>query len=482
MDLGQVFTSQAVASYMASLLHIPSNASVLDPCFGNGAFIRACLELGFANIEGFEIDRELFEAVKGRYPGLTLYHGDFLKADETRRYDAVIMNPPYIRQEKIDELKPLGITKKRIRKNPIYAGLPTTANMYMYFIVKALKLLENNGEMAVIFPGSWLKAKSGRDFETLLKSLASVERQIHISGTIFEKEALVEVIILKLKKGPAPSAGLVEYIELKNGKLQKADLHEAERETISLPVRFSEYAFVRRGLTTGCNGLYINPPIEEEDARQCLIPILSSPKDICGYTTRAASADRLLCPGGEDMPDSVARYLKAWEKKIRKERSPKTLYERIRDHKPWFPITPVDSRGILFSYFVRNDMKFVLNDGEVLARDNFYVITPQIPVYLLFALLNNLYTYYQLESSGKKYGAGLLKLQRYDIENLTFPDINHMEEKDKETLVSLAMTMTAENRTQVRGMTEVLAAYMPWGFDRITREYEALKKNRLEGR
>lgn len=30
--------------------------------------------------------------------------------------------------------------------------------------------------------------------------------------------------------------------------------------------------------------------------------------------------------------------------------------------------------------------------------------------YLLFALLNNYYTYYQLELSGKRYGAGLLKL------------------------------------------------------------------------
>ena len=48
------------------------------------------------------------------------------------------MNPPYIRQEKIDDLARLGITKEKLRKDKIYEPLPSTANMYMYFIFKAL--------------------------------------------------------------------------------------------------------------------------------------------------------------------------------------------------------------------------------------------------------------------------------------------------------------------------------------------------------
>lgn len=56
------------------------------------------------------------------------------------------MNPPYIRQEKIDDLEKLGITKNKLRKNKIYEQLPSTANMYMYFIFKALDLLKVDGE------------------------------------------------------------------------------------------------------------------------------------------------------------------------------------------------------------------------------------------------------------------------------------------------------------------------------------------------
>lgn len=56
-----------------------------------------------------------------------------------------------------------------------------------------------------------------------------------------------------------------------------------------------------------------------------------------------------------------------------------------------------NGKGIVFSYFVRNDMKFIMNNLGYLVRDNFYIIKAQIDEYLMFALLNNYYTYYQLE-------------------------------------------------------------------------------------
>ena len=55
----------------------------------------------------------------------------------------------------------------------------------------------------------------------------------------------------------------------------------------------------------------------------------------------------------------------------------------------------------MFSYFVRNDMKFVMNETGVLARDNFSLLNLKSISEVLFALLNNYYTYYQLELSGK---------------------------------------------------------------------------------
>ena len=71
----------------------------LEPCFGGGAFIDACLGAGFKNIVGCELDSDLYETAKKKYPELELINGDFLKYTPTNLFDAIIMKPPYIRQE-----------------------------------------------------------------------------------------------------------------------------------------------------------------------------------------------------------------------------------------------------------------------------------------------------------------------------------------------------------------------------------------------
>lgn len=121
MDLGQVFTNKTVAEYMVSMFELGKDALILDPCFGAGAFLTAGMLQGFTNIEGYEIDEELYEKVKKQFSQFKLYNKDFLKVSNTRKYDGIIMNPPYIRQEKIDDLEKLGITKNKLRKNKIYA-------------------------------------------------------------------------------------------------------------------------------------------------------------------------------------------------------------------------------------------------------------------------------------------------------------------------------------------------------------------------
>lgn len=119
MDLGQIFTNKYVAEYMVSLFNLDNTDAILDPCFGEGAFIEACLNQGFKNISGYELDENLYKEVKTTYPTLNLHNADFLNINYNGKYDGIIMNPPYIRQEKIDNLKPYGITKKILRKNAI---------------------------------------------------------------------------------------------------------------------------------------------------------------------------------------------------------------------------------------------------------------------------------------------------------------------------------------------------------------------------
>lgn len=129
-DLGQFFTKGIVAQYMVSLFDLPKYATIMDPCYGAGSFLKALASDGFTNVTACEIDATLFNETKNRYPEFRLLNADFLQFDGI--FDGIIMNPPYIRQEKIDELAEYGITKERLRSNPVFDGLPSTANMYMY--------------------------------------------------------------------------------------------------------------------------------------------------------------------------------------------------------------------------------------------------------------------------------------------------------------------------------------------------------------
>ena len=132
-------------------------------------------------------------------------------------------------------------------------------------------------------------------------------------------------------------------------------------------------------------------------------------------------------------------------------------------------------------YLVRNEMKFIMNDLGFVVRDNFYIIKPLIDSYLLFSLLNNYYSYHQLEYNGKRYGAGLLKLQRYDIEKLSFPDIYNFSQADINLLISYAKNMVKTGNSRVDDITEIISKYSSISAYTIRNQYNSLKAIRLEG-
>lgn len=478
-DLGQVFTGAPVADYMVSLFDLPRQAKVMDPCFGGGVFLDALESKGFLNVTACELDAGLYESNKGRYLRYRLLNKDFLSCSESNAYDGIVMNPPYIRHEKIDDLSGYGITKEKLRRQAIFAGLPKLANLYMYFIVKAIDLLDEGGQLVVVFPGSWMKSKTGRIFEGLMLSTCKVERKIHVRGDVYSRDAFVEAVILKLVKGKSGVSAKEERIESSEGGIKRAQPEENQR-IVSFPLPFSQLASIRRGLTTGCNEMYINPDFEAEGNEACFRPIISSPKSIKGYSADNAHLDRLFFPCEKSVTPKAIEYIESWKKKIFREKKPKALCASAGKKNNWYELRETNGEGILFSYFVRNDMKFIMNDRDTAVRDNFYIIKPKIDRWVLFALLNNYFTYCQLEENGKRYGAGLLKIQTYDIENLTFPDCDKFFLRDKQLLIGLGKRLVRfGRRSDIDEITKVLSRYSPTSYGAIARRYELAKAKRL---
>ncbi len=71
-------------------------------------------------------------------------------------FDAVIGNPPYVRQEMISAIKPALQHKPALQRG--YASYAGTADLYVYFYEQGLKLLRPGGRMAYVVTNKWLKA------------------------------------------------------------------------------------------------------------------------------------------------------------------------------------------------------------------------------------------------------------------------------------------------------------------------------------
>ena len=80
-------------------------------------------------------------------------------------FDIVIGNPPYVRQERIKEIKP-------ILKNQGYKTFLSTADLYVYFYEKGYKLLKNKGILCFISSNKWMRAKYGENLRKFLMPLS----------------------------------------------------------------------------------------------------------------------------------------------------------------------------------------------------------------------------------------------------------------------------------------------------------------------
>lgn len=82
-------------------------------------------------------------------------------------FDAIIGNPPYVRQETISQ------QKEYLSKN--YKVYHSAADLYTYFIEKGVSLLKENGYMGIIVSNKWLKANYGEKLRSWLKQLQIIE-------------------------------------------------------------------------------------------------------------------------------------------------------------------------------------------------------------------------------------------------------------------------------------------------------------------
>lgn len=115
-------------------------------------------------------------------------------------FDAVIGNPPYVRQEMISSIKPA--------LERAYGSFAGTADLYVYFYEQGLKLLRPGGRMAYVVTNKWLKAGYAEGLRRLFAEDAWVEFMADFGhAKRFFPDADVFPCIIAVRKpdaGPAP--------------------------------------------------------------------------------------------------------------------------------------------------------------------------------------------------------------------------------------------------------------------------------------
>lgn len=135
-------------------------------------------------------------------------------------FDIVIGNPPYIRQEKIKEFKP-------ILKDQGYKVFDSTADIYVYFYERGYKLLKEEGVLCYISSNKWMRAKYGKNLRSFLKKNTFLITLVDFGGyRVFEQTVDTCIVLFKKLKSqellegwkfsycivPSDCSEIIEYI------------------------------------------------------------------------------------------------------------------------------------------------------------------------------------------------------------------------------------------------------------------------------
>lgn len=197
--LGVVYTPASVAAPMVRLALEPlirgrtstelTALSIFDFAVGEGVFVLCVLDqltrairiawaregiaddparartLAAACITGVDVDARALAVARQATGCENLHVGDALALTWSSTFDAVVGNPPYIRQEWLAD-------KHALER---YACADGVADLYVYFIELAHKLLRPGGRFCVITPNKWLTAEYARPLRGFLTAQRSVE-------------------------------------------------------------------------------------------------------------------------------------------------------------------------------------------------------------------------------------------------------------------------------------------------------------------
>lgn len=438
--LGQVFTSSELSKQMVRGLGLTANVKdsrLLDPCVGPATFLKAIAEVNMiksAKIDAFDLDPDMVNATctwaNQHGHEISVSKLDYLSAPLDTKYDYAILNPPYVRQEWIEKKTYYrDLFKQRYR-----VDIPSTSNLYVYFIVKVLEDLKVDGQFACIVYDSWQSTRFG---QWLYKHLLSVSKDLRIEpvhGLPFQGHMIDATIIYAKKREMAqePSSLIVAT--------EKASFASSIPGMDQITSLFA----TKRGLRLKQADFFMTHVDKEES--QGAKPFIKKIQLVSGYSVPENHPEAVLLFTSSD---SDKRTICELERRLElakmdpESNLPILTWHRERPDEwmlhnsaPWAPI--------LFNYYIRRRPKHIYNQKRIYS-DNFYGLTPlkSGPILAWVAALNSTASTIGFLEQARNQGAGLAKLQLFEYRQAWVLDISQWSKADVSKLASLGESLVA---------------------------------------
>jgi hypothetical protein len=423
-------------------------------------------------------------------------------------FDVVVGNPPYVRQEKIKEIKPYLKTK--------YSTYSGTADLYVYFIERGLDLLNSAGYFSFIISNKFIKSNYGKNLRKYISNYSIKKYKYH--GSDVFQDASVDTCTILVKKQAQYNDNIITYNDdkevfqkyLKNdgwvflSKDKQLIMNKVNERGIALKNWDLE---VKRGVLTGLNKAFIideetkNNLIEQDDSSIEVIKPLLRGEDIFRYRYDFKHNWLIIIENGWTNNNrknieaeeyfkmkypAIYGYLKKIGDKI-EEGKIKTkgrgLYDRLDQGEYWWELRPCEyyeqfkkpkiiyrdiSEKLAFCY--DNENMYFNNTVYFLNRGNKY----------LLALLNSKLINYYYKNISSSLGRNASRAFNIFVERLPIPILNKIEsqkfEKGANRIGELYNVLDEKNCTSFSELMKIYSSTNANFLDEIVKEADFSNK------
>ena len=381
---------------------------------------------------------------------------EFPKVFAQGGFDAVIGNPPYVRQES------LGLDKQYYQSS--YEVFTGTADLYSYFIEKGIKLLAPGGQFSYIVANKWLRANYGLKLRQWLKTKCIEEITDFGDLPVFTSATTYPLILRVSNNTPhyhpwvtsvatLEFSSLKEYVQAHGDAIDQTRFEDegwslASQATQNLLEKLRQNAIplgdyvhgkIYRGILTGLNKAFvIDQPTKDrliaEDPRSAeVIKPFAHGRDIKRYAPIEVKQFLILIPRGwtnqhrkgnawtwfSDQYPAIANHLKKYEKEAiaRFDKGDYWWELRACDYYPEFQLPKIMFPDISLHG------NFTMDKAGKLHCGNTAYIIPVEDFYLL-GLLNSKLMNYLYRNISSSYRGGYLRYIYQYVSQLPIKNID----------------------------------------------------------